>query len=1083
MFRSFGALVSCLCVLILHCATMCAQVADYYVAKDGKDSWSGTLSAPNSTQTDGPFATIHRAQKAVRAILANPQGRTTPIKVGVRRGKYFQSTTLQFGTADSGTSTLRVLWENYPGERPVISGGIPVTGWTNVTGNEWQATLAATTQNFEQLFYNNERRLRPRLGSSVGNNLGAYYRVAATVYLQAPPPPSPAPDPNCSVYVTNSGWECFDRFQYSSSDPISSTWQNLAPPSGNPCNQPAGNPNLVGDIELIDFEVWSVSKLRISCIDSANLIIYTTGPTSTSLPAAHGFLVGHRYMVENIHDLLQQPGQWFLDRSATPWVLTYLANPGEDPNTHEVIIPQVSPVMTAYGLQYVTFSGLTFQNDNYVVPAAGYQSSHGDPNAPSAVSCQNCSNVSFNSDIITQTSGSGLDFVSCINALSPSWCTHTSTTGTTSHNSIVNSAFYDIGALGIRIGLLPGWTDTDANVPQFMTIKNNVVEGVGRVFPSSFAVAQGSGHDNSYLHNDIYDGYHSAIAICEYGCPPGNSNSSGTFNINIAFNHVYNLMQGIMNDTGALYMNTGGPTFIPTGNQILNNKVHDVTDARVMDAGGYGGYGILLDSDTGLVNVQNNLVYRTSDRSIFQTCGPQLPNSANTIKNNVLSFSEINLYGVSCPAPSGVSQFNFSNNLVYYSSPAHIQYGCTYCPAGGNCLPSVQNYSSNLYCDATTSSCALGTAPFRTTTAVCSQVHQSLTWSEWQGLGEDVSSTVADPLFTNPVYPTDDFSLQSGSPATQVGFVPFNVNSPGRTKPTIQAPVIAATFPTANMVAKTFATVSSGLDTSIYGESVNLTAAVSSNYGPPPDGTEITFADSGVTLGTGGTTRGSATLSVPGLTAGEHHITASFAATAFWPATISFPFLQSVSKASSAVVLSSSLNPTLFGQAVQLTATVTSTGGTPTGTVDFKAGSSLLGTGTLSSGVATLSTSVLPVGIQQLTAWYNGDSNFRSSTSSELAQTINQATTVATVASNLNPSKSGQTVTFKATVTSTTTIATGNVLFKSGTKSLGTASLSNGVATLSTNTLVVGTDLITVTYSGTNDVLGTVSLPLSQVVK
>ncbi len=58
--------------------------ADFYVATDGNDAWSGTLAAPNSGSTDGPFATIGKAQTAVQGILANPQGRTQTIVVQIR---------------------------------------------------------------------------------------------------------------------------------------------------------------------------------------------------------------------------------------------------------------------------------------------------------------------------------------------------------------------------------------------------------------------------------------------------------------------------------------------------------------------------------------------------------------------------------------------------------------------------------------------------------------------------------------------------------------------------------------------------------------------------------------------------------------------------------------------------------------------------------------------------------------------------------------------------------------------------------------------------------------------------------------
>ena len=54
---------------------------------------------------------------------------------------------------------------------------------------------------------------------------------------------------------------------------------------------------------------------------------------------------------------------------------------------------------------------------------------------------------------------------------------------------------------------------------------------------------------------------------------------------------------------------------------------------------------------------------------------------------------------------------------------------------------------------------------------------------------------------------------------------------------------------------------------------------------------------------------------------------------------------------------------------------------------------------------------------QSITAVYSGDSNFTTSTSSALSQTVNQDSTTTSVASATNPSVYGQSVTFTATVT------------------------------------------------------------------
>ena len=91
--------------------------------------------------------------------------------------------------------------------------------------------------------------------------------------------------------------------------------------------------------------------------------------------------------------------------------------------------------------------------------------------------------------------------------------------------------------------------------------------------------------------------------------------------------------------------------------------------------------------------------------------------------------------------------------------------------------------------------------------------------------------------------------------------------------------------------------------------------------------------------------------------------------------------------------VSSNLNPSTYNTSVTFTATVSSTfSGVPTGTVTFYDGATSLGTGTLNgSGQATLSISSLSVGSHSITATYGGDSNFNSSTSSALTQTVTAA--------------------------------------------------------------------------------------------
>ena len=104
-------------------------------------------------------------------------------------------------------------------------------------------------------------------------------------------------------------------------------------------------------------------------------------------------------------------------------------------------------------------------------------------------------------------------------------------------------------------------------------------------------------------------------------------NQANAFNIVSQFNHIWNTMQGITSDGGALYYGVGGADGTGLGNKMLNNLVHDTTDSSIIDgnmiypAYGYGGHGLYVDNQSGGVDVENNVVYRVSKSTLWQTNG------------------------------------------------------------------------------------------------------------------------------------------------------------------------------------------------------------------------------------------------------------------------------------------------------------------------------------------------------------------------------------------------------------------------------------------------------------------------------
>jgi hypothetical protein len=261
-----------------------------------------------------------------------------------------------------------------------------------------------------------------------------------------------------------------------------------------------------------------------------------------------------------------------------------------------------------------------------------------------------------------------------------------------------------------------------------------------------------------------------------------------------------------------------------------------------------------------------------------------------------------------------------------------------------------------------------------------------------------VNSIVIDPDVANRIYIATDigvfFTSNSGTTWTILGTGLPNTPVTGLAFHHATRILRAVTYGRSawdislpNSAVATSTTLASSLNPSTFGQSVTFTATVTATSGTPT-GT-VTFKDGTTTLGTGTLSGGKATFTTSTLAAGSHSITGVYGGDTNFAGSSSPAITQTVNRATSSTSLASSLNPSTFGAAVTFTATVTSTGGTPTGTVTFKDGTTTLGTGTLSGGKATFTTSTLAKGSHSIVAVYSGSVNYLGSTSPTLTQTVN----------------------------------------------------------------------------------------------
>lgn len=278
------------------------------------------------------------------------------------------------------------------------------------------------------------------------------------------------------------------------------------------------------------------------------------------------------------------------------------------------------------------------------------------------------------------------------------------------------------------------------------------------------------------------------------------------------------------------------------------------------------------------------------------------------------------------------------------------------------------------------------------------------------------------------------------------------------------------------------------------GVSVTFTATVSAlGSNAVPTGS-VAFKDGDMDIGSGTMSGGVAQLLVKQFSmAGDHSITASYSGDAnFTPSTGKLTQAV-VGTGASTTTLATTPNPSSIGDQVTFTASVTGSGGTPTGTVTFKADGVVLKQAPLEGGRARYPTTWLAVGDRSVVAEYSGDPTFNSSTSDTISQKVQGGGTSPHIAlwSSVNPSAATQLVTFTAKVTGARgdPIPTGSVMFIQTTKSGAIAllgnpvSLKNGEATSWTSSLpadAAGHPIVAI-YSGDKK-FASVSATLRQYV-
>ncbi len=668
-----------------------AKEYQFYVSPTGNDQNSGET--PSKA-----FATIERAQQAIHALKKSDQ-LNRPITVYLRSGIYHLSNPLVFTAADSGTEKYPITYTVYNGEKALIRGGKKISGWKRYKDNIWMTELPKVKNgewSFHQLYVNGELRRRARIPNE------GFYRVAGF------------PDGGRDVHYHT---DC-QRFEFTPGD-INSNWTNLQ------------------DVEVIVYHFWTDSHLPIQSIDTEKNIVtfqHKAGKVFTDDFTSDGA----RYIVENVFEGLDQPGEWYLNKKTG--VLYLIPKPDVDLRTAEVIAPvapafihlEGKPVEREY-VEHLYFRNLSFMYTNFELPPGNSNDRQGSASVPAAITLTGAKHCAFE-DCTIKNIGTFAFEIS-------DGC---------SRNCISHNNISYIAAGGFRVN---GGTQHDHPLKRtgYNEITDNVLHHFGEVYPSAVGILLMHTFGNTVAHNLIHHGWYTGISI---GWNWGYQRSLSRDN-KIEYNHIHHIGQGLLSDMGAIYTLGVSP-----GTEIDNNLIHDV------EANHYGGWGIYNDEGSTHLLIKNNIVYNTKFAGYnIHFC------KEVTVRNNIFAFGRLQQLSRSRVEPH--KSFYFENNIVYWKEGELLDnkwrdqpYSFYFHPknkSGKREVTSTFDMDWNVY--------------YNPALSVDEADFNGLSFEEWKKLGKDEHSLYTDPLFVDPG--NYDFRLKSESPAFDLGFKPIDMSTVG----------------------------------------------------------------------------------------------------------------------------------------------------------------------------------------------------------------------------------------------------------------------------------------------------------------
>ncbi|MFF4750385.1 discoidin domain-containing protein [Streptomyces sp. NPDC002514] len=484
-----------------------------------------------------PFRTLEHARDHVRGINRDMH---RDIHVELLSGTYRLTGTFTLTARDSGTNGHRIVYEAAPGARPVVSGGEQVTGWTPLDASHQVYKAHVGDLDTRQLYVDGELETRAR-----GRQNPPGFTKTATGYK-----------------ITDTSLDAYK-------------------------NQ--------SDMEVVSSWGWMLMRCPVQSISGTTMTIQQ--PCFHNANLHEGQEIQNPTWLENARELMDTPGEWYLDKSAGD--LYYMPKQGQDLSKATVTVPKVQDLVDLNGTKDhpvtdVSFQGITFSYSTWLAPSssdgliegqAGFRIV-GDDNptfdstrlkwvkTPGAVNVSHGHDIGFEGNTFTHLGAVGLNL----------------NTGT-QRTDITGNVFQQIASTGIQVGgtdVIDAHPDDPRDITKDNTVDNNVVTHVADQYNGSLGIFAGYTDHTVITHNKVYDLPYSGISVgWGWGLTDkgGDSNYPGNSGVpvwdtpttardnEITDNEISDIMKS-QADGGAIYTLSANPGGVVSGNYIRKVPEH-----------------------------------------------------------------------------------------------------------------------------------------------------------------------------------------------------------------------------------------------------------------------------------------------------------------------------------------------------------------------------------------------------------------------------------------------------------------------------------------------------------------------------